>query len=338
MANKKADKKQTMILEKGTLPQNIVLIGEQAPEDKRVYIYQKAYKQIHKFTQDKTKVESGGVLLGRTETEFGKTNIIIVGFVEAKYTEATATTLTFTHKTWEHIHSEAEKQYPGEKILGWIHTHPDYGIFLSEYDKFIQSNFFSGEDQIAQVVDPIQKIEGFYVWINGNIERCKGYYVFDATDIPITLEPSKEEGTKKEEGDKPKTNEDKRSTITIVFFSFCFALIFILCMTMLGMINSLKTDIERINALYAGLEYRIRDASIRSLNLESEYNELREEMNQLRNAEYLTSEVLDDRSSTLTGDAELLPQSELRLDQEKSTLLHTEEISDNSNDGQGDNQ
>lgn len=70
-------------------------------------------------------------------------DILINGFIEAKHCEATPTTLKFTHETWERCHKEMEKKYPDQKILGWIHTHPDFGIFLSEYDMFIQNNFFS---------------------------------------------------------------------------------------------------------------------------------------------------------------------------------------------------
>jgi proteasome lid subunit RPN8/RPN11 len=45
------------------------------------------------------------------------------------------------------------------KIIGWIHTHPDYGIFLSENDMFIQNNYFKDINQVAYVIDPIQKEE-----------------------------------------------------------------------------------------------------------------------------------------------------------------------------------
>lgn len=191
MAKKKTNKtiKQADAKEQfsNVLPQNIVLIGERVQEDKNIYVSQKAYKEIHKFTQDKTTNESGGMLIGMVIEEFGKQNIIINGFIEAKYSEGTPTTLKFTHETWEYVHKEINKNYPNQKIVGWIHTHPDFGIFLSEYDKFIQENFFKDENQIAYVVDPIQNIEGFYFWINGKIERCKGFYVFDKTGAKITV-------------------------------------------------------------------------------------------------------------------------------------------------------
>ncbi len=64
-----------------SLPQNIVLFGEQNPEDKKVYISQNIYKEIHRFTKDKTKIESGGILLGNVKENFGKTNVVIRAFI-----------------------------------------------------------------------------------------------------------------------------------------------------------------------------------------------------------------------------------------------------------------
>ncbi len=180
-------------LTENMLPQNILPIGDRVEENKNIYILQSVYKEIHKFTQNKTTNESGGMLVGTILEEFGKTNIIISGFVEAKYCEATPTTLKFTHETWEYVHKEIEKKHPGKKIVGWIHTHPDFGIFLSEYDKFIHQNFFNEDYQVAYVVDPIQKIEGFYFWINEKIEKCKGFYIYDKTGAKITVDADKEE-------------------------------------------------------------------------------------------------------------------------------------------------
>lgn len=190
-ANKRAKKAQVNPLPENMLPQNILPIGERVEENKNIYISQAAYKEIHKFTINKTINESGGMLIGTVVEEFGKTNIVINGFVEAKFCEATPTTLKFTHNTWDYVHKEIDKKFKGQKIVGWIHTHPNFGIFLSEYDKFIQENFFGESYQIAYVVDPIQDLEGFYFWINGNLERCKGFYIFDknGAKIDVATEP-----------------------------------------------------------------------------------------------------------------------------------------------------
>lgn len=194
---KKNQKTAANKLPENMLPQNILPVGERVEENKNIYISQSVYKEIQKFTKNKTTNESGGMLVGTIIEEFGKTNIVISGFVEAKYSDATPTTLKFTHQTWEYVHKEIEKKHKGKKILGWIHTHPDFGIFLSEYDKFIHQNFFSEDYQIAYVVDPIQMIEGFYFWINGNIEKCKGFYIYDKTGTKITIDTTKEEPTER---------------------------------------------------------------------------------------------------------------------------------------------
>lgn len=191
MAKKEKAKKRTKTekaeLREKLLPQNIFAMGEKVEENKNIYILQKVYKDIHKFTKNKTTNESGGMLVGYTIEEFGKTNMVIEGFIEAKYCEATPTTLKFTHETWEYVHKEIDNRFPGAKILGWTHTHPDFGIFLSEYDRFIHENFFSEDYQIAHVIDPIQGIEGFYFRIDGKLERCPGFYVYDKTGSKINL-------------------------------------------------------------------------------------------------------------------------------------------------------
>ena len=202
MAKKKSAKRKTGKVSAApdlSLPQNIQLIGESAQEEKRVYIAQDVYKEIHRFSANKTTVESGGVLLGNVVEEFGKTHIVVRAFVEAKFSEATNTKLTFTHKTWDYIHKVAGERYSSYKIIGWIHTHPNFGIFLSEYDKFIHQNFYSEENQIAYVIDPIRNEEGFYYWKNRELERCGGFYVFDKTGRQIELE-GEDDGEEAEAG------------------------------------------------------------------------------------------------------------------------------------------
>jgi proteasome lid subunit RPN8/RPN11 len=38
-------------------------------------------------------------------------------------------------------------------MVGWYHTHPDWGVFLSSMDMFICDNFFNKLD-VAYVIDP----------------------------------------------------------------------------------------------------------------------------------------------------------------------------------------
>ena len=273
MAKKKSPKKNTksMPIVENALPQNILPIGERVEENKNIYISQPVYKEIHKFTQNKTTNESGGMLIGNVIEEFGKTNIIVNGFIEAKFCEATPTTLKFTHETWEFVHKEMDKKFPGQKIVGWIHTHPNFGIFLSEYDKFIQENFFKEDYQIAYVVDPIQDIEGFYFWINGKIERCKGCYKFDKM------------GAKIESDVEPKNDRDEETgslfnlkNIIITALVLCVLFLTFSNISQNKEINNLKKQQDNlvfaVNQTYY-MQQTIADLQEKLANLEKQFKE-----------------------------------------------------------------
>lgn len=79
--------------------------------------------------------------------------------------------VTFTADTWAHINHLMDSQHREERIVGWYHTHPGFGIFLSEMDLFIQENFFGEPWQIAYVDDPKGGDRGAFVWEKGAAVR-----------------------------------------------------------------------------------------------------------------------------------------------------------------------
>lgn len=93
--------------------------------------------------------------------------------------------VTFTQETWNRIHQELERNFPGFDIVGWYHSHPGFGVVFSEMDLFIQRNFFPSPTQFALVMDPlggekavcvntpegIQYIDRF--WVDGREHRTR---------------------------------------------------------------------------------------------------------------------------------------------------------------------
>ena len=173
------------------LPVNFLSFGEVESDDVHVYIKQDVYKALEKLSSSDTSKELGSILIGEHCQEMGRTYVIISGYIEAKYTDASAATLTFTHETWDYVHREHEKRFPGQRIIGWQHTHPNYGIFLSNYDMFIQENFFNLPFQIAYVIDPIQNLRGFFQWKNGKVAKLRGYCIYDEPGKPVKVEQKK---------------------------------------------------------------------------------------------------------------------------------------------------
>lgn len=253
------------------LPQNMCLIGEKNDDENVIYIKQSVYECIKKFTANKTINESGGILLGEVLEEFGKINILVEEFIEAKYCEATPTTLTFTHKTWEYIHSVIDAKFSDKKIVGWIHTHPDFGIFLSEYDRFIHENFFAESYQIAYVVDPIRIAEGFFVWDQDKLEKTKGFYIYDDLGIDIVL------GAKKQETDVSDENKVPIWKDMLLYAMCVFAVILLVCMIhMSNRINTLQNEQKAIiNSANQSLQYLQQQI----YNLQTEINNFSSETN-----------------------------------------------------------
>lgn len=56
-------------------------------------------------------------------------------------------------------------------IVGWYHSHPNLGIFLSGTDESNMKSFHYKPYQIAIVIDPIQNLRGTFAWRNGALKR-----------------------------------------------------------------------------------------------------------------------------------------------------------------------
>jgi len=66
--------------------------------------------------------------------------------------------------------------------VGWYHSHPNFGIFLSEHDHFIQRNFFSQPWQVAVMVDPVRREMGCFGWDEGRVTRLSGDKVYQTLE------------------------------------------------------------------------------------------------------------------------------------------------------------
>ncbi len=255
------------------LPMNFITFGEIEHDDVKVYIKQDVYKALEKYALADTEHERGTIILGDYYEELGKLHVIISNYIEARYTDASASTLTFTHETWDYVYKQQAEKYPDKKIVGWQHTHPSYGIFLSNYDLFIQENFFNLPFQVAYVIDPVQNIRGFFQWKNGKIEKLKGYYIYDDIGKPIKIEQAKKEHNKQE--------TKKQSAFFPILSVIAAAVAVISLIFMLNMRNALlKQDVE--------LEQTVREQEERINAFEHEIAE-----NETNEGTFTAEELLD---------------------------------------------
>lgn len=143
-------------------------------------------QQMHRHARSQMGAEVCGVLIGE---EAGGTTVIEAAIAGEGAAQGGAH-VTFTQDTWEHIYSVKDRDYPEKRIVGWYHSHPGFGIFLSQQDLFIHENFFSSPAQVAWVYDPHSDEEGCFGWVDGKVKRLREVRVIEAgaDDAPVVGE------------------------------------------------------------------------------------------------------------------------------------------------------
>ena len=147
--------------------------------DLPIFLDRKPADAMERHALRDTSVELGGIMLGHecVDDQTGETYVWVTESLEAKHYENTQASFTYTHDSWEEITRERDRLYPDLDIVGWYHTHPDFGIFLSSHDLFIHRNFFSQPLQLAYVIDPIRQTRGFFRWCDGGLDQVGGYQI-----------------------------------------------------------------------------------------------------------------------------------------------------------------
>ena len=170
----------------------VVPYGSPDDRDLPIFVDLDVLADMEEHALSDTSVELGGVLLGQTCTdENGRPFIVVTDSLRAQHYESTKGSFTFTHDTWSAITRERE-QFPEElQMVGWYHTHPDWGVFLSGMDMFICDNFFNKPLDLAYVIDPCRGDRGMFQW-TGNpqqrVRRTGGFFVMSSRFRAAELE------------------------------------------------------------------------------------------------------------------------------------------------------
>lgn len=145
-------------------------VGELEEGDLHIFIRRSLLKEIIEYSNRVTSREIGGLLVGNHFQDEDVNFIEIELFLAAEHAEEMPAALKFTHETWSAVTKkwdEAKEENPALEnsvMVGWHHTHPSYGIFLSSHDRFIHEGYFNLDFQVALVVDPVARRFGFFQW------------------------------------------------------------------------------------------------------------------------------------------------------------------------------
>jgi proteasome lid subunit RPN8/RPN11 len=137
----------------------------------QVVFKQSALDDIHLHGQSSPEIEVCGVLIGNGYHDAQGPYLLVEHVIRGNGARNKSTNVTFTAETWASIQTVMDRDYADKKMIGWYHTHPGFGIFLSDMDVFICDNFFNLPWQIAFVYDPKSGEEGNFIWKDNRPKR-----------------------------------------------------------------------------------------------------------------------------------------------------------------------
>lgn len=124
------------------------------------------YDALRSYASTDLTYELGGVLVGRIGKSGKRMFVEVTHFIPATKGVSHRASFEFTNEAQQEIHRIMDTEHRDRKIVGWFHTHPGYGIFLSGADQFIDRHYFQEKYHIAMVLDPTKPgVEiGVFVW------------------------------------------------------------------------------------------------------------------------------------------------------------------------------
>ncbi len=145
-----------------------------------VFLTQRAFVRICAHAGSDLENEVGGWLVGkwREDRKTGDPFIIVEASLPAPHTRHGSAYLTFTQDSQVALYQNFKERHPDKELLGWYHTHPRMGIFLSDYDTWLHNHFFPFPYQVALVVEPHSASGGFFIRQMDGVLDPRSYFGF----------------------------------------------------------------------------------------------------------------------------------------------------------------
>ena len=157
------------------------------PDGFQIVVNQSALNAMKAHGRTSMHAEVGGMLVGYLYRDEGGPYLLIEAAIVGAHADGNAASVTFTAETWTHVYKVQEEKYSETKIVGWYHTHPGFGIFLSHMDLFICQHTFNAPHQVAYVYDPCSEDEGWFIWKQSRSKKIEPLIIEDEPALPVTI-------------------------------------------------------------------------------------------------------------------------------------------------------
>ena len=150
----------------------------------QVYFAAQALQGIRDDLAMDARVERGGLLVGHPFRDLDDPTVsftVVVGTIGQPSRQSSVGQFTVTPEMISRARQTLEREFPGRRVVGWYHSHPGHGVFLSAQDMTIVRGIYNAPWQIAFVRDTLRDKEGVFYGPQGT--RLDGWLELKTDDL-----------------------------------------------------------------------------------------------------------------------------------------------------------
>lgn len=159
----------------------------------QVFILQHVVENMWRHVRQHAPLECAGGLFGQPFIQPAElspqgapiTFVVVAAAIPYTLAENSRAHVRITSEALMQAAAEAAADHAGLVPVGWYHSHPGFGIFLSGYDSVITGSIFNSPWHLAIVLDPISNVAPG-IFRGPEQERLSGYRVL--REVPNELE------------------------------------------------------------------------------------------------------------------------------------------------------
>lgn len=168
------------------------LVGQAGPFP-RVVFWEEAFAQMDQFAQEHPGGENGGFLVGtkRNLKSLEEYEILVEHFVPLAPSRGGTSRFAMSRDHYMALQKQLSSSGSNLRIVGWMHSHPGFGVFLSAFDKEQHERLFPRPWQIAYVIDAQHGDRALYHCVDRVWRELPGYYILRSEDEAGVVEGSR---------------------------------------------------------------------------------------------------------------------------------------------------
>jgi len=158
-------------------PTNIKQIGT-IGNGLRIYVEDYVCSYLQQYAEAGGYEERLATLVGRYITIDSQPVIFVSGAIIGKYCEEESGIKVFSEKGFDYVNKQIALHFKGLEVVGFMQSQPGYGTFLNpNYENYYLKNF-KKLYHVMFVIDPVEKLNSFFIPQEGRLQETKGYFVY----------------------------------------------------------------------------------------------------------------------------------------------------------------